>query len=176
MTGYDTFWTFSCSPLQFMHDFRRYLPHPVFTAAPPGTTHHFWDYVISLHCLFQHFRVAFAIFAIRLDSENSIILSYIIRDIRFSASYAQKLTSNRKKRTARTYARPSLYAYSPQAVKKGAYLAASRMASFMLTALAIPLPAISKAVPWSTDVRRIGIPLVMAMVRSKSRVLVAICP
>ena len=81
-----------------MHDFRRYLPHPVFTAAPPGTAHHFWDYVIYLHCLFQHFRVAFAIFAIRLDSENSLILSYIIRDIRFSASYTRKLTSTRKKK------------------------------------------------------------------------------
>ena len=112
LTGYDTFWTFSCSPLQFMHDFRRYLPHPVFAAAPPGTAHHFWDYVIYLHCLFQHFRAAFAIFVISLDSENSIILSYTIRNIRFSASYARKLTSTRKKRTARTFPAVSICIFS----------------------------------------------------------------
>ena len=39
------------------------------------------------------------------------------------------------------------------------------MASIMLTAEATPLPAMSKAVPWSTDVRKIGIPQVMEMVR-----------
>ena len=44
----------------------------------------------------------------------------------------------------------------------------------MLTALAIPLPAMSNAVPWSTEVRRIGIPAVIEIVRSKSSVFVAI--
>ena len=50
------------------------------------------------------------------------------------------------------------------------------MASAMLISLTMPLPAISKAVPWSTEVRRMGMPLVMEMVRSKSRVLVAMWP
>ena len=40
----------------------------------------------------------------------------------------------------------------------GAYFAAALIASIMLTALALPVPAMSKAVPWSTDVRKIGIP------------------
>ena len=35
------------------------------------------------------------------------------------------------------------------------------MASTMLSALARPVPAMSNAVPWSTDVRRIGRPSVM---------------
>ena len=61
-------------------------------------------------------------------------------------------------------------------LKKGAYLAARRIASAMLTSLATSLPARSKAVPWSTEVRRMGMPLVMEMVRSKSSVLAAICP
>ena len=55
-----------------------------------------------------------------------------------------------------------------KAFQKGAYFAATQMASIMLTADASPLPAMSKAVPWSTDVRKIGIPQVMEMVRSKS--------
>ena len=58
----------------------------------------------------------------------------------------------------------------------GEYFAARRMASTMLTSLAIPVPAISMAVPWSTEVRRMGIPAVTAMVRSKSSVLVAMWP
>ena len=61
-------------------------------------------------------------------------------------------------------------------LKNGAYFAANLIASSMLTAPAMPLPAISNAVPWSTDVRRIGIPLVIEIVLSKSSVLVAICP
>ena len=60
--------------------------------------------------------------------------------------------------------------------KKGAYLAASKIASAILISLTIPFPAISNAVPWSTEVRRMGMPLVMEMVRSKSRVLVAMWP
>lgn len=55
-----------------------------------------------------------------------------------------------------------------KAFQKGAYFAATQMASIMLTADASPLPAMSKAVPWSTDVRKIGMPQVMEMVRSKS--------
>ena len=57
--------------------------------------------------------------------------------------------------------------------KYGAYFAATSMASIMLTGLAIPFPAISYAVPWSTEVLRIGRPFVTDMVRSKSRVFVA---
>ena len=38
--------------------------------------------------------------------------------------------------------------------------AASLIAAFMLEASATPLPAMSKAVPWSTDVRIIGSPKV----------------
>ncbi len=56
------------------------------------------------------------------------------------------------------------------------YFAASRIASIMLTALALFCHAMSNAVPWSTDVRKIGIPHVTAIVRSKSSVFVAICP
>ena len=51
LTGYYTFWIFLFRPLQFIHDFRRYLPHPVFAAAPPGTTHHFGImWYISIAC------------------------------------------------------------------------------------------------------------------------------
>ena len=42
------------------------------------------------------------------------------------------------------------------------------MASTMLTALATPFQAMSKAVPWSTEVRMNGIPRVTLTVRSKS--------
>jgi hypothetical protein len=51
-----------------------------------------------------------------------------------------------------------------------------RIASTMLTELTLPVPAMSNAVPWSTDVRRIGIPAVIEIVRSKSSVFVAMCP
>jgi hypothetical protein len=39
----------------------------------------------------------------------------------------------------------------------------------MLTSRAIFFPAMSNAVPWSTDVRKIGIPPVIEMVRSKGQ-------
>ena len=51
--------------------------------------------------------------------------------------------------------------------KYGAYFAAIFTDSIMLTALALPVPAMSKAVPWSTEARSIGMLFVMAMVRSK---------
>lgn len=53
----------------------------------------------------------------------------------------------------------------PAAVKSKAYFAAIRIASSMLTEVATPWPATSNAVPWSTEVRRIGIPSVSEMVR-----------
>ena len=56
------------------------------------------------------------------------------------------------------------------------YTAANLIASVMLTELAFPVPAISWAVPWSTDVLRKGNPQVIDTVRSKSTILVAICP
>ena len=40
----------------------------------------------------------------------------------------------------------------------------------MLSSLAIPFPAISKAVPWSTDVRMIGRPRVTLTPESKADV------
>jgi hypothetical protein len=61
-------------------------------------------------------------------------------------------------------------------VKFGEYFAASKIASIILTALTLPVPAMSNAVPWSTEVLRIGIPFVMAIVLSKSSVFVAIWP
>ena len=48
-----------------------------------------------------------------------------------------------------------------------------RIASSILTPLARFFPAMSIAVPWSTDVRKMGMPPVTAIVRSKSRVLAA---
>ncbi len=61
-------------------------------------------------------------------------------------------------------------------VKYGAYFAARRIASFILTLLTKFFPAISNAVPWSTEVLRMGIPFVIEIVFSKSSVFVAICP
>ena len=48
------------------------------------------------------------------------------------------------------------------------------IASAILTELALFIPAMSNAVPWSTEVRKIGIPQVTDIVRSKSKVLAAI--
>ncbi len=49
-----------------------------------------------------------------------------------------------------------------------AMLTAMRMAAFMLSASAMFLPAMSKAVPWSTEVRMMGMPRDMFTVASKS--------
>lgn len=80
------------------------------------------------------------------------------------------------KRRAAWAAHEKHYFFGVKSRKQGEYLAASKIASAMLTAPAVPVPAMSNAVPWSTDVLRIGIPLVMAMVRSKSSVFAAMCP
>src|SRR6185436_20618542 len=53
-------------------------------------------------------------------------------------------------RQTRVAARSRLFAIS----------AATRIASTMLSGLAVPLPARSKAVPWSTETRRMGRPTV----------------
>ena len=50
-----------------------------------------------------------------------------------------------------------------------AMVTAMRMAAFMLAAPAMFLPAMSKAVPWSTEVRIMGMPSEMLTVASKSR-------
>src|SRR5450759_466524 len=49
-------------------------------------------------------------------------------------------------------------------------------ADFIVAGDAFPVPAMSKAVPWSTDVRRMGRPTVTETVSSKSNVFVAMWP
>ena len=53
---------------------------------------------------------------------------------------------------------------------------ANRIASIRLFGLAIPLPAMSNAVPWSTEVRTMGRPRVMLTPRSKATSLAGMCP
>ena len=57
-----------------------------------------------------------------------------------------------------------------------AYSATTFVDSIRLTQPAMPLPAISKAVPWSTELRMKGRPKVRVTDFSKSSVLQAICP
>ena len=57
-----------------------------------------------------------------------------------------------------------------------AMAAANRIASVMLRLLAVPFPATSKAVPWSTDVRMKGSPTVTFTPSSNPRSLTGICP
>ena len=54
--------------------------------------------------------------------------------------------------------------------------AARRSASTMLSSLATPFHAMSKAVPWSTEVRTIGRPRVTVTLRSNPWVLIGMCP
>ena len=61
------------------------------------------------------------------------------------------------KRRAAWAAHEKHYFFGVKSRKQGEYLAASKIASAMLTAPAVPVPAMSNAVPWSTDVLRIGI-------------------
>src|SRR5579885_2176988 len=57
-----------------------------------------------------------------------------------------------------------------------AYSAPTRTASAMLTQLALPVPAMSNAVPWSTLERTNGRPVVIAIVFSKSMLFAAMWP
>ncbi len=52
-------------------------------------------------------------------------------------------------------------AAAARAARLEARISAYSIASIRLRSLAIPLPAMSKAVPWSTDVRMMGKPRVM---------------
>lgn len=54
--------------------------------------------------------------------------------------------------------------------------AANWTASTKLSSLATPCQAMSKAVPWSTDVRTMGSPSVTVTLRSKPWVLMGMCP
>src|SRR5699024_1477267 len=61
-------------------------------------------------------------------------------------------------------------------VKFGAYCAASLIHSSILMLSAMFLPAMSNAVPWSTDVLKNGKPFVIEIVLWKSVIFAAICP